>query len=637
VAGGYGGRPPGMGAQTASRQETLENAPKITKKLLMRIIGYIKPYWRKMLIVVGVILAAAVLDLMPALLTGRMIDEGFIGGNFDLLLKLIGASIAVLIASNLLGVLQHYTNSWVSQRISKDMRDELYSHLLRMSNRFFVTNKQGDIITRMTSDTTGVESVITSVFTNTLSNIAVLITSVFAMFQKSWLLAIVGILIIPLSAIPAKLVSEKRWKITMDTQAKNDELNQTLNETLSVSGQQLVKLYTNEAQELEKFEKINDERFYLRLKEQMVGRWMRLMVNIMINLGPMVVYLVCGILMLRYGNSGLTVGDVTVLVALLGRMYRPVTALMDIQVDIAHAMALFSRIFDYLDLPVEIENALDAKVVDKFKGSLSFENVSFSYSGGKQVLHGISFEVSAGKTVALVGPSGAGKSTIASLIARLYDVTDGVVRLDGLDVRDVDIFSLRGSIGVVTQDNYMFNGTIRQNLLYANAGATEDELDKACAEANILPFIRSLPDGYDTIVGNRGIRLSGGERQRISIARMILKNPSLLIMDEATSSLDSISESLIQEAIEPLLEQRTSLVIAHRLSTIMAADEILVIDGGRIIERGRHEDLVERNGLYRKLYETQFKKALAQEVQAPEEASAEDAGTDRRRGRRSGI
>lgn len=595
-----------------SAGELKKNPPPITKKLLKRIFSYLRPYWFHMLIAVMTIILAAVFDLLPSILAGKIIDEGFLGGNFPRLLIYIAVSFAVVLATNLINLFYTYINAWVAQRISKDMRNQMYAHLQKMSHRFFANSRQGDIVTRMTSDISGVENVITGTMASTISNCAMLATSMIAMYSKNWLLATVGMFIIPLFVLPTKTVAKRRWTLTMESQKKNDEINQILNETLSVSGQQLVKLFGREEMELAKYTGVNEEMFKLRVKESMAGRWFRMAVSIFTSLGPMLIYLVAGILMLEFGNTELSVGDITVMIALLNRMYRPVNQLLEVQVDFVRAMALFSRIFEYMDLPVEIQSPPNAVIPAIIRGDVVFEKVSFYYKADTPVLKNLSFSVGAGKTIAIVGPSGAGKTTLISLLTRLYDVTEGAVKLDGYDIRNLDIAYLRRQIGVVTQDNYLFNGTIRENLLYANENATVADMIKACREANIHDFIISLPEGYDTLVGNRGIKLSGGERQRISIARVILKDPRLLILDEATSSLDSISESLIQDAMKPLLKKCTSIVIAHRLSTVIAADEIFVMYNGEVTEQGSHQELLHREGLYKKLYETQFKRILSE-------------------------
>jgi len=591
-------------------EEEKQNKPKITGKLLKRVFSYLLPYWLKLLLVFMTIIVSSILGLLPSILTGRIIDEGLIGKDLNKLILLIVSSIVVMIASNLIGVLESYLNTWVAQHITYDMRNRMYAHLQKMSYGFFTTSKQGDIITRMTSDISGIQSVISGTLTNILSNIAVLVTSAIAMYQKNWLLASVGIIMVPLFVIPTKRVGKTRWLIALQSQKKNDEINQILNETLSVSGQMLSKLFTNESAEYKKYENANLEMTHLGIKENMAGRWFRVAMNTFTGIGPMLIYLTGGFMMIKYGNTALTIGDITVMVTLLARLYQPVNSLLNIQVDVIRSMAMFTRIFDYFDMPVEIQNRPNAFIPAKTIGGIEFVHVDFSYDEGQPILKDISFNIPAGSSVAIVGSSGAEKSTIINLIPRLYDVTKGCIRLDGNDIRDLDIEFLRKSIGVVTQDTYLFNGTIKENLLYAKADATYDELIKACRDANIHDFIAGLPNGYDTLVGNRGVKLSGGEKQRVSIARVILKNPELIILDEATSALDSISESLIQDAIELLLRGRTSIVIAHRLSTIMAADEILVVQSGEIVERGSHEELVTKNGVYHELYETQFRRAL---------------------------
>ncbi|HZK42169.1 MAG TPA: ABC transporter ATP-binding protein, partial [Clostridia bacterium] len=466
------------------------------------------------------------------------------------------------------------------------------------------------IITRMTGDIGGVQGVIAGTLTQTVSNVAVLLTSIIAMVQKNWLLALVGVAILPLFILPTKSVGKRRWLLTMESQEQHDQANQHLNETLSVSGQQLVKIFTNEEREYQVYAGINEEIRKLTVREAMAGRWFRMAISTFTNLGPMLIYLIGGYLILKRGNTNLTVGDVTVMVTLLTRMYRPVSALLGVPVDFSRAMALFTRIFDYFDMPHEIQNKPDALVLEAMQGNLVFDRVTFGYDPDKMILKDLSFQAPAQHMTAIVGPSGSGKTTITNLVMRLYDVTAGSVRLDGVDIRDLDLKNLRQNIGMVTQEAYLFNGSIRDNLLYARPDATEAQLIAACREANIYSLVETLPQGFDTLVGNRGIKLSGGEKQRFSIARVILKDPRIIIFDEATSSLDSITEALIQEAIEPLLKGRTSLVIAHRLSTIMAADQILVLDQGRIVETGLHHELLENEGVYKALYETQFKKVL---------------------------
>ena len=590
-------------------EEEKKNAPKVTAALIKRILSYLKPYWRQLALVLGCIIVSSVCSLFPSILTGRIIDEGLIGRNMEALIRLILITLALNFGSNLINVGQSYLNSWIAQHISYDMRKQMYRHLQKMSQRFFTTANQGDIITRMTSDISGVESVITNTFTSILSNAITLVVAVVAMFQKSWILALVGIAAVPLFVLPTRMAGKTRWKLAGEAQACNDEINGILNETLSVSGQLLVKLFGQEEKEYRRYEDANGRMIRLNIRERMAGRWFFMLLNTLTTIGPMLLYLVGGILIMRY-DSTLTVGDITVLVALLGRMYGPVNSLLNIQVDWIRSMAMFTRIFEYYDMKAEIDDKPDAKELKNAKGEVTFDHVDFSYDGERKILRDISFTLKSGDCVAIVGPSGSGKSTIVNLIPRLWDVSSGSVTFDGTDVRDLTLHSLRDEIGVVTQETYLFNGSIRENLLYAKPEATEAEMIEACRKANILDFIQKQPDGLDTMVGNRGLKLSGGEKQRISIARALLKDPALLIFDEATSALDSISEAAIQAAINPLIEERTSILIAHRLSTILAADEILVVRDGQIVERGTHKQLVNAGGTYQELYETQFSKAI---------------------------
>ena len=602
-----GGRMGGPIMRGFMDEEEKKNAPKITGALIKRVISYLSPYWKQLLLVLIAISLSSVLNLMPSILTGKIIDEGLGKRNLKMLVFFIVASLLTNLGANLIGVLESYINTWIAQQITFDMRNQMFSHLQKMSQRFFTTNNQGDIITRMTSDIGGVESVITNTFKSILSNSITLVFAVIAMFSKNWIMAIIGIAVIPLFVIPTRKAGKTRWELTNEAQACNDEINGILNETLSVSGQLLVKLFGKEKQEYDRYKEANSRMVKLNIKERMAGRWFFVVLTTVTSIGPMLLYLAGGILMIKY-NSSLTIGDVTVLVALLGRTYMPVNSLLNIQVDWMRSMALFTRIFDYFDMPVEIKNSETPVILEKATGRVDFQHVFFHYDPEREILKDINFTLESGKSIAIVGPSGSGKSTIINLIPRLYDVCEGQVLFDSVDVRDLDLQFLRKNVGVVSQETYLFNGTIRDNLLYAKPDATEEDLIEACKKANIYDFIESQETGLDTMVGNRGLKLSGGEKQRISIARVLLKDPALLIFDEATSALDSISESKIQEAIDPIIDSRTSILIAHRLSTILAADEILVIKDGRIVERGEHKDLVKQGGVYTELYNTQFKR-----------------------------
>ncbi|MBR0132650.1 MAG: ABC transporter ATP-binding protein [Lachnospiraceae bacterium] len=602
-----GGRMGGPGGHYMTEEEKAAQ-PKITGKLIKRVFSYLKPYWKQLILVLVCIAISSIFNLMPSILTGKIIDEGLIGQNMRLLIIYIVASLSVTLFANLIGVAESYINTWIAQHITFDMRNQMFSHLQSMSQRFYTTNNQGDIITRMTSDIDGVESVITGTFKSILSNSITLIFALIAMFQKNWILALLGIAVIPLFVFPTRRAGKTRWTLTREAQECNDEVNGILNETLSVSGQLLVKLFGKEKQEYERYENVNRRMINLNIKERMAGRWFFVVLHTVTSIGPMLLYLVGGILIMKY-DSSITVGDITVLVALLGKTYMPVNSLLNIQVDWMRSMALFSRVFDYFDMKIEIENPENPVFPSENTGEVEFKGVDFSYDPERQILKNISFRLESGRSMAIVGPSGSGKSTIINLIPRLYDVNSGSVTFDGVDVRKLDLSFLRKNIGVVSQETYLFNGSIRENLQYADPDATEEEMIEACKKANIYDFIQSQEHGLDTMVGNRGLKLSGGEKQRLSIARVLLKKPALLIFDEATSALDSISENKIQEAIDPIIKDRTSILIAHRLSTILAADEIFVIKDGEIVERGQHKELVERGGVYTELYNTQFRRA----------------------------
>ena len=596
-------------------EEEKANRPKVTGALLRRVFSYLLPYWKQLLLALLCIALSSLLTLLPSVLTGRIIDDGLIGRDLRKLIVLILVSLGVTLGANLIGVAQSYLNTWIAQHITYDMRNKMYRHLQQMSQRFFTSNNQGDVITRMTSDISGVERVISSTFTTILSNAITLAAALALMYRENWVLATVGVLVVPLFVIPTRFAGRTRWELTREAQECSDEINGILNETLSVSGQLLVKLFGKEDYEYGKYEDANRRMIRLNIRESMAGRWFFVVISTFSSVGPMLLYLVGGVLMMRY-DAALTVGDVTVMVTLLGRLYGPVNTLLNTQVEWIRSMALFTRIFEYFDMPVEVESPRFPVRPPRIDGSVEFKHVDFSYDPERQILRDVSFRLGAGRSVAIVGPSGSGKSTMINLIPRLYDVTGGSVAFCGVDVRRLDLAALRAHIGIVSQETYLFNGTIRENLLYAKPDATEEELVAVCDKANILDFIQKQEQGFDAMVGNRGLKLSGGEKQRLSIARVLLKDPALLIFDEATASLDSISESRIQEAIDPIIASRTSILIAHRLSTILAADEILVVKDGRVVERGQHGDLVKAGGVYTELYETQFKRALETE-QAP--------------------
>ena len=600
----------GLGPRGFLTEEEKKNLPTFSSALVRRILSYLRPYWLQLLLVFVTILVSAVLGLLPSIITGRIVDEALVGKNMALLIRLLVLAFVTLSASQVISVLESYINAWISQRIIFDMKNQMYDHLQHMPHAFFTSEKQGDIITRMNTDISGVSSVISGTMSSIVSNIATVVTTLVALFTMSWQLALVGIVVLPLLILPTKRVGKKRYQLLKDSQAKSDEMNQLINETLSVSGSLLVKLFTREKREYERFVKVNEEVTRLNLKEQQSGRWFRVVMGLFTQLGPLLIYFAGGWIIIRHADPGLTVGTVTATVSLVNRLYRPVESLLNIHVDFTRSLALFTRIFDYFDMENPIVSPENGKKPDVSDGDIVYDHVAFSYDPEKPLLKDIDFTVPAGKMYAVVGPSGSGKSTVVNLIPRLYDVLRGSVKIAGTDVRDFDLSYLRSCIGVVTQDSYLFNGSIRENLLYAKENATQEELDAACFIANLNDFIASQPEGYETLVGNRGLKLSGGEKQRLSIARVILKDPKILILDEATSALDSITENAIQEALEALMEGRTSIVIAHRLSTVLKADRILVLKDGVIAEQGSHEELLALGGTYRELYETQFRRIL---------------------------
>lgn len=610
---GMGGGRNSLGPRGFLTEEEKKNVPKVTKKLLLRILSYMKPYRLQFCFVFIAIILSATIGLFPSIITGRIVDQALIGNDMALLVRLLLMAFATLFVSQLIGMLESYINSWISQRIIFDMKNQMYNHLQHMPHSFFTTEKQGDIITRMNTDISGVSTVISGTLSSIVSNIATVITTMVALFSMDWKLAIVGIAIIPLLIIPTKSAGKKRWELLTESQEKTDELNQIINETLSVSGSMLVKIFTREEKEYDRFVKVNEDVTAISLKEKRSGKWFGVVMGMFGQVGPLLIYFVGGFLIIRGIDDTLTVGAITATVALVNRLYRPVESLLNIQVDFTRSLALFTRIFDYFDRENTIVAPKNGQVPNVEMQPIEYQHVKFSYNSEKELLKDINFTVPGGKMYAIVGPSGSGKSTVVNLVPRLYDVIAGSVKIAGVDVRDFDISYLRSQIGVVTQETYLFNGTILDNLRYAKEDATMKEIEKACRVANIHDFIAGLPAGYNTEVGNRGLKLSGGEKQRISIARVILKDPKILILDEATSALDSISENAIQDALEALMVGRTSIVIAHRLSTILKADSILVIKDGVVAQQGTHEELLALEGIYRMLYETQFRQAIDSE------------------------
>ncbi|MBQ0059089.1 MAG: ABC transporter ATP-binding protein, partial [Lachnospiraceae bacterium] len=567
MAGGHHGGPRGF-----LTEEEKAQMPKVTGALLKRIFSYLKPYWLQLAFVFVAILLSATVGLLPSIITGRIVDEALVGKNMSLLIRLLIMAFAALTVSQVIGVLESYINAWISQRIIFDMKNQMYHHLQYMPHSFFTTEKQGDIITRMNTDISGVNSVISGTLSNVVSNVATVVTTLVALFSMSWQLALVGMAIIPLLILPTRSAGKNSWNLVSESQAKTDEMNQVINETLSVSGSMLVKIFSREEKEYNDFVKVNEEVTAISLKEQRSGKWFHVVMGMFTQVGPLLIYFAGGWFIIKNIDTSLTVGTITATVALINRLYRPVESLLNLQVDFTRSLALFTRIFDYFDRENTIVSPENGQKPEVALQPIRYEHVAFSYDPKIPLLTDVDFTVPGGKMYAIVGPSGSGKSTVVNMIPRFYDVLAGRVTIAGVDVRDFDLKYLRQCIGVVTQESYLFNGTILDNLRYANEDATQEEIEEACRIANIHDFIISQPDGYMTQVGNRGLKLSGGEKQRLSIARVILKDPKILILDEATSALDSISENAIQDALEVMMQGRTSIVIAHRLSTILKAD-----------------------------------------------------------------
>lgn len=582
-----------------------DEKPKITKSLIFRIFHYFLLYWKLMIVMFLTIIATSILSIVQPILTKNIIDVALPKGNLKLLIVDILLSVVTIFILNLISVGQSYLNTLISKSIIRDLRSNMYKHLQNMSLKFYANVKPGEIISRINNDIGGIEGVFSNTYMQIIQGIFIFVTIAFTLFYINWKLAIISILTVPLFLVITKKVGKKRWEIATEAQAKLAELTTIVTETLNVSGVMLVNLFTKENEKRKEFEKINEEVTQLQIHETVVGQWFFMSIQILASISPMLIYLFGGFILIRYND--ITIGEIVMFVTLVSRLYGPVNILSNIHVDIVRSMALFERIFQYLDLKSELVETICAKNIDNIKGNILFKHVYFSYTEKVATLTDIDFQIKAGQMAAFVGPSGAGKTTITYLLPRLYNVNKGAVFIDGINIMDITLTSLRSHIGMVTQDTFLFNTTIKENLLFAKLDATEEEIITACKAANIHDFIISLPDGYNTIVGDRGLKLSGGEKQRMSIARTLLKNPNIIIFDEATSALDSNSETLIHKAINPLLRSRTSLVIAHRFSTIISADVIFVVKDGRIVERGTHLELLKKRGVYKDLYDQQFK------------------------------
>ena len=613
------------------RYDESKGQPRVDRALLRRVLDYARPYWHSVLLMLVIIIAISLIGLIPPLLYRDLIDNVLPNRDFQRLNLLALGMIGIPVLSGLLGVAQRYLSARVGEGIIFDLRQAMYNHLQRMSLRFFTHTKAGEILSRFNNDVVGAQTAVTGTVPNVVTNSVTLVSTLAIMISIEWRLALLSVAVLPLFLLPARRVGRILRTLRRRGMEYNADMSSLIGETLGINGALLVKTFGRQEQEMDRFRETNRKVRDIGVRRALVGRWFFLGLGIASAIGTALIYWVGGHLVLR---EAITVGTIVAFAAYLTRLYGPISALSNVQVEFATSMVSFERVFEYLDLPLEIQDRPDAIELGRVDGHVRFEDVSFSYmlpgeqtesipptfsgdgddegtvvssaASRRWALRHVSFEIEPGQLVALVGPSGAGKTTITYLLPRLYDPTEGSIKLDGLDLREVTQESLARQIGMVTQETYLFHDTVRANLLYARPEASQEEMITACRAANIHDFIAGLPDGYDTIVGERGYRLSGGEKQRLAIGRVILKDPCLLILDEATSHLDSQSEALIQAALEPLLTWRTSLVIAHRLSTILAADKILVLDDGQLVETGTHHELLAHGGLYAHLYETQF-------------------------------
>jgi len=623
--------------------------PERRGQTILRIAAFFRPYRRRVGVVLAAILLTSFIGLINPILLKLLIDVAIPQRDWGLLNLFVGLMIALPILSGLIGVGQSYLNNTIGQSVMHDLRTALYTHLQAMPLRFFTDTKTGEIQSRLANDVGGVQSVVTDTAASLTSNIAIALSTVIAMLIIDWRLTILSLGVLPFFMYLTYRVGKVNREVRGETQKSLAEMSAATEETLSVSGMLLSKTFGQQQAAIERFSKLNRRLAALQIRQAMVGRWFFMIIGTVFSITPAFVYWLAGYLAVQHDPSAPTIGSIVAFTTLQSRLFFPIGQLLNVQVEIQGALALFDRIFEYLGMDPVIVDAPDAVDLDAapVAGRIRFRHVTFRYpsapprvadanadasadaAGGAAPadpdaetpadappvaaellpfgLTDIDFEATPGQLVALVGPSGSGKTTTTYLVPRLYDVESGGVEIDGVDVRKLSLVSLGRVIGFVTQETYLFHASVRDNLLYARPDASQAELEAAARAAAIHDRVLELPDGYDTIVGERGYKLSGGEKQRVAIARVLLKDPRILILDEATSALDTVSERLIQAALERLEHGRTTIAIAHRLSTILRADLILVYEGGRIVERGSHRELLGQGGLYARLYQEQFR------------------------------
>lgn len=592
-------------------------APKIDH-LLRRISALFLPHRSAIILTVVLVLIGAALSVIPPFLTQRAFDVGLFPKsgppNIGTLTEIVVLMIAVYISSALLGVWQTYLTASVGNQVMGALRVRLFSHLQAMELSFFTKTKTGVIQSRLQNDVGGVANVLTNTVSSVLGNTVTVIAAFVAMTLLSWQLTLIAVVLMPILVVAQRRVGQVRARIATKTQESLSDMTAITQETLSVSGILLAKSFNRQGTEVARYGAENDNQIRLQVRQAMSGQWFFAMVSIFLSSIPAIVYLASGWL-LRGGATNITAGTIVAFTTVQARLLFPLLGLMRVALDLQTSGALFARIFEYLDLKPAIADRPDARPVDPSGplGRVEFDHVVFRYPDSRpeerSTLDDVSFVIEPGEFAAFVGPSGAGKTTLSYLIPRFYDVTSGRLLFSGVDVRELSQESLVSHIGVVSQETYLFHASIAENLHYAKPDASQAELESAARSANIHDTIMSFPDGYDTLVGERGYRLSGGEKQRIAIARVLLKDPALLILDEATSALDSLSEQLVQQALDTASRGRTTIAIAHRLSTVIAADTIFVVDHGRVVERGSHHELLDLGGTYSRLYRQQLAEA----------------------------